>query len=179
MANNHNILIRALGANDLDDLRAMRIRALTMHPDLFGEKPENAKAYPDEVWLETLDGKGKQVFGLFDGSIMIGITAIFTRRKDPSGKTGTMVYSFIEPKYRGYGYSSYLYKARFDFALKNKDWTKLHISHREDNAPSRAAIIKHGFTYIGAEEYEFPDGTRAPEHHYEMDLLALRKKLKS
>ena len=175
MSGKHSISIRVLDADDLEALRAMRIRALTLHPGLFMESAETAAAHPEEVWLETLDNKGKRVFGLFDGPVMIGITAVFTWRKDPSGKTGIMAYSFIEPDYRGYGYSSYLYKARLEFALGHEAWEKLHISHREGNTASRAAMIKHGFTYIGTEETDFPDGIRDLEHNYALDLAPLRK----
>jgi len=178
MNKDHDISIRALNANDLEEFRAMRIHALTLHTDLFSETPETAKAYPEEIWLETLDNKGKRVFGLYDGSVMIGITAVFTWREDPTKKTGIMAMDFIEPEYRGFGYSSYLYKARFDFAVNYKPWTKLRISHREGNIPSRAAILKHGFQYIDANEFNFPDQTRDLEHNYELDLCALRKETK-
>ncbi|MCK5385022.1 MAG: GNAT family N-acetyltransferase [Alphaproteobacteria bacterium] len=171
----HNISIRALDVNDLEDLRVMRIRALTLHTGYFMETPEQAKAHKEDYWLERLDNKGKRVFGLYDSATMIGITAVFTWRKDPTGKTGIMGYSFIEPKYRAQGYSSHLYKARLDFALKHEPWTKLHISHRRGNLPSRAAIIKHGFQYVGTEDFNFPDQTCDLEHHYELDLCVLRQ----
>jgi RimJ/RimL family protein N-acetyltransferase len=176
MADHHDISIRALDAHDLEELRAMRIRAVTLHPDLFLYSAEMEIAKPKEYWLETLDNKGKCVFGLYNGETMIGITAVFTWRQDPSKKTGIMAMSFIEPKYRGFGYSSYFYKARMDFALKYEPWTKLHISHREGNLTSRRAMIKHGFEYVGSKEITWPDNTHDLEHNYELDLCALREK---
>ncbi len=177
MADNHDISIRVLDAGDLEELRTMRIRALTLHPDLFSESVEAAEERPNKYWLETLDNEGKCVFGLYDGTRAIGFTAVFTWRGDLSKKSGIMAMSFIEPEYRGLGYSSYLYKARIDFALKYEQWTKLHVSHREGNLASRAAIIKHGFQYISSEEKDFPDQTRDLEHNYELDICTLRDKI--
>ena len=176
MSKNHNISIRTLDAADLETLKAMRIRALTLHPDLFLESVEATQERPKAYWLETLDNKGKCVFGLYEGTKAIGFTAVFTWRLDSSKKTGIMAMSFIEPEYRRRGYSSYLYKARIEFALGHEQWTKLHVSHREGNNASRAAMIKHGFGYVNSEEKDFPDGSRDQEHNYELDLVALRSK---
>jgi len=136
--------------------------------------PDEAKNLPKSYWLETLDCKGKQVFGLFDDQTLIGITGVFTWREDPSGQTGVMAMSFIEPSYRGQGHSNLFYKARIDFALQYKAWKKLVISHREGNEASRRAMIKHGFTLTGTEETDWPDGTRDREYNYVLDLEKLR-----
>ena len=124
-----------------------------------------------------LDGKGKQIFGLFDGKTLIGITAVFTDREDPSGQTGVFAMSFIEPDYRGQGYADLYYKARIDFGVSYTPWTRLAVSHRADNEPSKRAILRHGFVFTGQKEKDWPDGKRLDEMMYELDLETLRKKV--
>ncbi len=170
-----DIYIRALTPDDWEIFRALRIRAITLHTNYFLQHPDKAKELPVTHWQETLDGKGKQVFGLFDGQVLIGITAVFTWRADPKGATGFMAMSFIEPEYRGRGYSDLLYKARIDFAVKHHAWDRLIIGHRAGNKPSEAAIKKHGFKFVRTDEIEWPDGTKDTEYNYEMDLHAQRK----
>ena len=82
--------------------------------------------------------------------------------------------SYIEPQYRGQGLSSLLYQARIDFALSYEPWTKLIISHRDDNIASKNAMIRHGFQHVRSEEIKWPDGTIAFDHQYEMNSIVKR-----
>ena len=121
-----------------------------------------------------LDGQGKKIFGLFDKDKLIGITAVFTWSKDPTGKTGIMAMNFIEPEYRGKGYSNFLYEACIIFAKNYFKWNKLTIGHRKGNEPSRKGMTNHGFQFKETEEIEWPDDTRDTEYRYELDLRGLR-----
>lgn len=169
--------IRTLSPADWQIFSAMRIKAVDMHTGLFQTHPDDARAEPPEVWKETLDGQGKQVFGVFDGENLIGITAVFTWREDPSGQSGVMAMSFLEPAYRGRGLAAELYKARIDFALSHKLWGRLVCAHRQGNEPSRRAMIARGFKHIETKEIDWPDGTRDIEHIYALDLETLRARV--
>ncbi|MBK9585825.1 MAG: GNAT family N-acetyltransferase [Alphaproteobacteria bacterium] len=169
------VYLRPLVPDDSDIFRSLRLQALSMHPGFYSGTLVDAQSRPPEEWREMLDGNGKQIFGLFDGETLIGITAVFTCRDDPSGRTGVFAMSFIEPAYRGKGYADLYYKARIDFGMKHLPWTRLSVSHRADNEPSKRAILRHGFTLIGQVEKDWPDGQRMEELMYEMDLVTLRK----
>ena len=69
-----------------------------------------------------------------------------------------------------------LYSARIQWALERPDIKTLRVSHREDNAASKHAILKHGFTIQNAQEIDWPDGTCAIEYMYELSLEALRSR---
>jgi RimJ/RimL family protein N-acetyltransferase len=168
------ITLRLLTPEDWEMFRSLRLRAIRMHTGYFLAKPEDAEKEPPEHWRQTLNGQGKAVFGLFDGTALIGITAVFTWREDPSGQSGVMAMSFIEPAYRGKGYSGLFYKARIEFAKNHRPWKILAIAHREGNEPSKRAMLKHGFIFTGTKEIDWPDGTCGPEYCYEMDLEKLR-----
>ena len=153
--------------------RTMRLRALYLHKDLFSANLDEAAKKPDSFWIDTLDGAGKQVFGLFDEETLIGITGVFKQKEDPSEKTGVMGMSFIEPSYRGQGYSSLFYEARIAFA-RTQPWTRLIVCHRANNESSRRAILRHGFILTSTYERDWPDGTRDIEYTYELDLEKFR-----
>ncbi len=170
------VFLRVLNQDDVIEFRALRLKALEMHPGYFSSTLEDARNHPDSYWLETLDGKGKCVFGLFDSKSdkMVGITAVFTWREDPSGKTGVMAMSYIAPEYRGKGYADLFYKARIDFAKEYEPWTQLTIGHRRGNERSRKAMLRHGFVFTESKTILWPDGAEDIEYNYEMDLLQLR-----
>lgn len=168
-----DITIRALVPEDWEIFREIRLHAVTMHTGYFLSSVEETKQYPPEHWKQSLSGGDKQVFGLFSNGKLIGITGVFTWKEDPTRKTGIMAMSFIEPEYRGRGYSSLFYKARLDFAKNHKPWTKLAVAHRDGNDASKHAILKHGFVYKGAEEITWPDGKKDLKHQYELNLDVL------
>lgn len=168
------VALRALVPADRDIFRTLRLRALSLHPGFYSGTLEDAEQRTPEEWQEMLNGHGKRIFGLFDGDTLIGITAVFTCREDPSGRTGVFAMSFIEPKYRGKGYADLYYRARIDFGVKHLPWTRLSVSHRADNEPSRRAILRHGFTFTDRAAKDWPDGARMEELQYEMDLVRLR-----
>ena len=170
------VRLRALSPADWEIFRNLRLRALSLHPGYYCGTLEDARARPDQEWKEMLDGQGKQIFGLFDGETLIGITAVFTDREDATGQTGVFAMSFIDPDYRGRGYADLYYKARIAFGVSYTPWTRLCVSHRADNEPSKRAILRHGFTLIGQKEKSWPDGKNLDELMYELDLEALRKK---
>lgn len=172
-----DVFLRPLVPDDWEIFRGMRLRALSLHPGFYSGTLEDAETRPPEEWQEMLDGKGKQIFGLFDRSELIGITAVFTCCDDPTGQTGVFAMSFIEPNYRGQGYADLYYTARIDFGVKYLPWRRLCVSHRANNEPSKRAILRHGFAFIGQKEKDWPDGERMDELLYEMDLEILRKKV--
>jgi RimJ/RimL family protein N-acetyltransferase len=170
-----SISIRALIPDDWRIVKELRLHALQTNPGIFSGHYADESIKPEEYWRETVDGNNKQVFGLFDGEILIGITAVFTWREDPMGQTGVMAYTFLKPEYRGQGLTKLIYEARISFALKHLPWKKLVIGHRDGNEPSRRAMLKNGFTFTHITRKIWPDGVEADEYHYEMDLNRLRQ----
>ncbi len=170
----NDIYLRALTPADWEGFRAIRIRAVNMHTGYVLVRPDKTENQTSKYWKEMLDDKGKKVFGLFDKDKLIGITTVFTWNKDPTGKTGIMAMNFIEPEYRGKGYSNFLYEACIGFAKNYFKWDKLTIGHRKGNEASRKGIINHGFQFKETEEIEWPDDTRDIEYRYELNLRGLR-----
>jgi RimJ/RimL family protein N-acetyltransferase len=169
-----SITTRALTTQDWEAFRQIRLRALREHPDVYLVSYKDAAARPEHEWQELLDGKGKCVFGLYDSDKIIGFAAVFTWWKDSSGQSGILGMDYIDPLYRGRRLSKVLYQARIDWAKQHQPFKRLVISHREGNEASRRANQSFGFKFIGKEEIDWPDGTKAPDYRYELDLAALR-----
>ena len=169
-----SITTRALTAPDFETFRQIRLRALREHPDVYSASYGEAAARTERDWTEMLDGKGKCIFGLFDGDKIIGLAAVFTSREDPGGETGVLAMDYIDPLYRGRGLSRLLYQARIDWAKQYLPFRRLVVSHREGNEPSRRANQSFEFKFVGKEEMDWPDGMRAADYVYELDLAAMR-----
>jgi RimJ/RimL family protein N-acetyltransferase len=169
-----NISIRPLKPADMQAFKAIRLKALQAHKNVYLGKYEDAITRPDFEWLEMLDQKGKCIFGLYDVDKMIGLTAVFTWKEDPKGETGVLAMSYIEPEYRKLGLSRHFYEARIHWALQHLPWKKLVVGHREGNEASRRAMIGNGFKFTNKKKILWPDGIEDWEYNYELDLVKLR-----
>lgn len=170
------IFLRALHPEDFRCFRKLRLKSLAHNMGNFCSNLEQSTAYPDSQWQNTLNGDGKQVFGLFAGEQLIGLTGIFTWREDPTRRTGVLAMSFIEPAYRCNNYSVWFYEARLWFAAAHLPWNRLTVSHRVGNEASRRAIVRHGFILDSTRQILWSDGSQDTEIRYMMDLDALRAK---
>lgn len=160
--------IRPFRKEEWQNFRTKRLQALKELPHLFSAGYDEAITKPDSFWLDMLTSHKGQVFGLFDGPQLIGITGIFENWNDKSGATAHLCMSFIDSEYRGKNLSALLYQARIDWA-KIKGFKKITVGHREGNEASKAANQKFGFQFYEKEEIDFPDG-RAMDYRYELKL---------
>ena len=168
------IKIRSLHPSDWQMLRDMRLHALQTNPNYFLDAYDTAVNQPDDYWANMLSDPKKQVFGLFDGYKMIGITSVFTSIEDPSGETAILAMSFILPEYRGQGLSKIFFNTRIEWALGQPHLKKLNVSHREDNEASKNAIKSFGFEFVNRGKIRWPDGTEEYDYAYELELDKLR-----
>jgi RimJ/RimL family protein N-acetyltransferase len=164
------ISIRALDSTEWAVFRDFRLAALKAAPGVFGSSYQAEATMTAEEWQRTVTGAGHQVFGLFDGEYLIGITAALTWREDPSGETALLGMSFILPEYRGRGLSRLLYEARLDWIRSHAQFKRAVVFHRQSNEASRRASQRHGFLLIGRAPHTWPDGTTEDEIFYELRI---------
>ncbi len=162
------IYIRPFRKNEWEIFKGKRLQALKDMPNVFLSTYGAAAAQRDEFWQEMINSDREEIFGLFDGERLIGITGVFENWRDKSGRTANLGMSYIDPGYRGRGLSRLLYQARIDWA-RAKGYEKITVGHREGNETSKAANQKFGFVFYEKEEIEFPDG-RAMDYRYELKL---------
>src|SRR6516165_8349120 len=71
------IRVRPLGASEWPAFKDFRLMALVSAPGMFATSYDEASARSPEAWQQTIAGPNHQVFGLFDGAQLIGITGVF------------------------------------------------------------------------------------------------------
>jgi RimJ/RimL family protein N-acetyltransferase len=164
----NSITIRRFDPSEWRLFREFRLAALKAAPGVFATAYEEALARSPEEWRDTICGPDHQVFGLFDGQSLIGITAAFTSREDPSGETALLAMSFIIPEYRGRGLSRLLYDARLDWIRAQPQFRRVVVGHRASNEVSRRANQHYGFVPIERNHRVWPDGSSEDEIQYEL-----------
>lgn len=164
------ITIRALEPAEWADFRDLRLHALQIDPGVFFSSYETELNNTAEEWQSTVQGPAHQVFGLFDGPRLVGITAAFTWREDPSGETAILGMSFLLPEYRSRGLTRLFYKTRLDWIHAQPQFKRIVVSHRASNEASRRAIERHGFLPARRVSRTWPDGATEEEWVYEMRI---------
>jgi RimJ/RimL family protein N-acetyltransferase len=166
----NSVITRAFDPSEWIAFRDFRLQALRAAPGVFVTSYDEALVRTPEEWQDTIKGPAHQVFGLFDGERLIGVTAAFTSREDPSGETAIFAMSFILPEYRGRGLSRLFYEARLDWIRTHPQFKRVMVSHRLSNEVSRRAIQRYGFRPTGRTSRTWPDGVSEDEVCYELPI---------
>lgn len=166
----NSIVIRALEKSEWEVFRDFRLSALKAAPGVFAFSYDESVTWPDERWQDSIKGPVHQVFGLFDKNNIIGITAVFTDRDDPTGETALLAMSFISPSYRGRGLSRMFYEARLDWIRAQPQFRRVLVSHRKSNEISRRANQRYGFVHLKTVPKAWPDGETEDELFYQLQI---------
>jgi RimJ/RimL family protein N-acetyltransferase len=164
------LTVRALAVSEWELFRDVRLMALKDAPGVFATSYSQAAQRTPETWQSLVSGPTNQVFGLFDGAVLIGITGAFAWPDDHSAETATLVMSYIVPAFRGRGLSRLLYAAALDWTRAHPRFTRVIVAMRASNAASRRACKGHGFAPVRTAPRTWPDGTSEDEVIYELLL---------
>lgn len=167
-----HIAIRQLHAEDWDALARMRLRALKLAPGVFHGTLETESKQREEDWRRWLSKPQQAIFGLYHDNHLIGITGIEKGDWSESAPEHTAVLwgSWIEPEWRGKGYSKKLFEARLDWAGQRPEIERLLVGVREDNTASIASVLRNGFHLLRRQPEKWHDGQNA-------DVLVFEKRL--
>jgi RimJ/RimL family protein N-acetyltransferase len=160
-----SIRIRPLHKSEWPAFKTFRLGALKAAPGMFATSYEEAAARSAETWQANIAGPCNQVFGLFDGAHLIGITGVFG-----SGDTAYLVMSFILPAYRRRGLSAMLYQARLEWIRMRREFKRAVTAIRASNEVSQRVCRAFGFTCIGREARTWPDGSMEDELIFELQM---------
>lgn len=163
--------VRRLTEADWQANREIRLEALAGHPGNYFTSLAEAEARTEAEWRAMLTSATLATFGLYDGDTLAGLTAAYIADADPSGRTMGLAMSYIRPAWRGRGLTALLYAARFGWA-REQGMTRVIVSHRASNTPSRKAIERQGFCRTGAVMHLWPDGAEEENIEYELMLAA-------
>lgn len=170
MAEYPGIELRPFRPDEWQLYREVRLRALESDPKFFGSRYDDEKAKPDEFWQERLADPQCLVLAVFNESQLIGMTGAVVDREDPTGVTGKLWGSWIEPSWRNKGLSRKMYEARIAWAKAHPTIKKLVVSHRKSNAVSKRANQRFDFRFTGAKETVWYNGEKETEFFYELPV---------
>ena len=165
-----SVYIRQFKQDDWAELRSIRLNALQNNPTVFLSSYHESVTFPPEHWQEMLSTHDRAIFGLFDGEKIIGVTGVVPSKYSEENHVAICVMSYIDPEYRGKGYSQLFYSARLDWARQNPLIKVVRVSHREGNIASCKANQKFGFKLVRKEMITWPDGTQDFEYIYDLVL---------
>ena len=163
------IVIRRLMPGDETDLRAVRLRALADAPGNFLRTLAEEQSRPAVHWSDLLAAPATAMFGLFDCAAIIGLTAAYTDRDDPSGTTAGFGMTWLDPAYRRRGLSALFYAERIAWA-RSTGLHRIRVGHRASNIASGAAMRAAGFRPIGRRVHVWPDGVTEDEILHDLNL---------
>jgi len=165
------VTLREVVRSDWSALREIRLRALRTEPGVYFSRYADEAAQPDEHWTALATGDERhQLFGLFDGELLVGISRISVDRHDPTGSSVELGMSYIAPAYRGQGLVRELYAARLAWARTRVRFVRVVVGHRRSNEPSRRAIASFGFRWLADQPHSWPDGADDDYVAYELPL---------
>jgi RimJ/RimL family protein N-acetyltransferase len=164
------LIIRPLESSEWEMFRDFRLSALRAAPGVFSGRYEDSLARRPEKWQAMIGGDDHQVFGLFDGRVLVGITAVFQSDGDATGASAMLAMSFILPAYRGRQLSRLFYETRLAWVRARPRFRRVLVSARASNAASRRAIERYGFIETGRVPRVWPDSTTEDEILFELQI---------
>jgi RimJ/RimL family protein N-acetyltransferase len=150
-----------------EEYKSIRLIALKTNPEMFGSNYAKESTYTKNDWTSLLENEFRGMFALYHDKSLVGLSGVAIRKENPT--TAIFFASFIEPSHRGKGLSKLFYDARMEW-VRQKQCSLITVSHRSGNKTSEAAIKRFGFKYTNAEEVNWPDGMRAAELTYVLEL---------
>jgi len=145
------IEIVPLRAAEWQDLKRLRITALTESPDSFGPTAESARAQDDDYWRRGArraeEGDYLRMFIVRRDGEGLGLASANVDREGV-GHIGAM---WVDPSLRGHGVGARLFDTVFAF-LKKRGCARIELSVTETNAAAIKLYQSRGFVLTGGFE---------------------------
>lgn len=124
------MVVRQLGAEDAGDYRALRLRALQLHPDAFGSSYEEEVGQPVANFSNAL--LSQLVVGCLNGSELVGVAGLYRSNSPKTKHRGVVWGMFVAPEDRRAGAGGRLLAAIVEHARHEvEDLTLSVASHNE------------------------------------------------
>lgn len=139
-------VVRRVAPAEWEQLRTLRIEALTLHPEAFSRDFDAECALTGEQWRERI-ARGIW-FCCLDGAEWAGIAGL---RRDEGAKTAHLASfgaMYVRAPYRGRGVGDALIEAAVAEAVANR-MAFLELAVNADNRPAIALYERHGFRPYG------------------------------
>jgi RimJ/RimL family protein N-acetyltransferase len=156
-----NYSVRRLTRDDVDAYRAIRLEALTNHPEAFASSAEDfvLRSIPD---LEGLLEKLVFLGAVLPGGELAGIMA-YDRGQKREAHRGWLFQVYVKPAMRGTGCAKALLDAVIAHA--QAEVLQLHLSVASHNEPALRLYQRAGFVIYGTDpRFQRVNGRFVDEH---------------
>ena len=169
MASAEPLAIRALTRDDAPAWRALRLEALTNHPEAFSSSHEEFVVLDAEAVAARIPPAGGDdvMFGVFADGLLRGCAGFFRESGLKSHHKGVMVGVYLQPALRGKGVGEALVDRIVEHARRHVDILKCSV--HPDNRGARNLYLSRGFEVYGRE----PRALRTGGQDHDEELLAL------
>ena len=140
--------IRRLTRDDVEAYRAIRLEALTDHPESYGTAPDSFAARPLDAVQAMLDRMA--VFGVVTAEgALAGIVAYARDDGERETHRGWLLQVYVRPEMRGSGAALAMLEAAVAHA--RSEVIQLHLMVGAHNAPAIRLYEKAGFKTYGTD----------------------------
>ena len=154
-----------LGVTDMEAVRALRLEALSLHPDCFCADPDLVEALTAEQWTEAL-ARGTW-FGVRKNGVLVAMAAFTRPLSKKIDHTGELSAMYVRAEARGSGIADALMRRIIEHAANQVDQIQLAVN--ADNACAIRLYERHGFRVVG----RMPHYIRVGDRSYD-ELIMLR-----
>jgi len=154
-----------LSAEDWEEYKTLRLRALKEDPQAFGTTYQKNIAYPKAEWQRRLASvaKGETNWLLFarENNKLVGMIGAFIE-EDVEG-TATIFGVYVPKEERGRGISIKLMEEILKELSKKSIFKKVKLMVSKNQLPAIGLYKKFGFKQVGIEHFKMGDGNIAEE----------------
>ncbi len=162
--------IRILMADDAEEFRALRLRALREEPEAFGSSWEEENTRPLEQTVARLQGDGMTAFGGFDDiGRLAGMVRLFRNDGVKSEHKADIISMYVAPEVRGRGLGKMLLAAAIAHARATSGIEQLLLAVNVTNTPARNLYLAMGFEPFGLERNALKIGDR----YFDEEMMTL------
>ena len=166
----NKLILRALGPDEWQSYKALRLDALLSDPDSFGSTYAETAIKSDELWrTEFAPVKERKVFAEIDGDL-VGMAGVCFERTDDGDVEAYLVGVYTKSAYRGQGIAAKLIQALIDDLRNDGEVQIFYLEVHQDAAGAIRLYESLGF--VRGEPV--PDFVRSDGAVYPKYLMSLR-----
>ncbi len=159
-------MIRQITLKDFTEWKKIRLEAVKLHPESFGENAAEV-ARQNKEYLEKSLQNGT-IFCYEENNKMIGIVGTFSMPYENMRHRANLFGLYIKENFRNRGIASLLVNHLINFLSQNHK--QVHLCVTTTNVPALTFYQKHGFVIYGTE----PDALLI-NNQYHDEYMMIRK----
>jgi ribosomal protein S18 acetylase RimI-like enzyme len=164
-------MIKKLNSKDWKEFKNIRLEALKLEPQAFGDSYSILSKEKDDFWKENLSSKWQTWYGVFEDQKLVGIGSIKYAKALKFNHIAHLSGIYVKKEYRKRGLGKLLFKTRIDDAFRNEKIKKLKLIVNKSQENAIGLYKSLGFKIVGDLEAEF----RINDTFYDAYLMELLK----